>query len=164
MKCFRIAFGALALTVAAALPVEGQATLQNGVTACEEGVYLSAFRVLHPLAQAGDDEAQYYLATIYGFARGVTHDAVEAVLWYRRAAEQGHAQAQYNLASHYEEGRGVDRMPGPRWPHLNRVDEEVERAILEHGLERPSHGARPVPDEFLVKGVQVSSGAVRGVA
>ena len=57
----------------------------------------------------------------------------------------------------------LDRMPGPRGPHPNRVDEEVEKAILEHGLEHPSHGAQRVADELLVKGVQVSSGGVRGV-
>ena len=57
----------------------------------------------------------------------------------------------------------LDRIPGQRGPHPNRVDEEVEKAILEHGLEHPSHGAQRVADELLVKGVQVSSGSVRGV-
>ena len=34
-------------------------------------------------------------------------DAKEAVKWYRKAAEQGHASAQYNLGVAYEVGEGV---------------------------------------------------------
>ena len=32
---------------------------------------------------------------------------MEAVRWYRKAAEQGHAEAQYNLGSCYDNGDGV---------------------------------------------------------
>ncbi len=34
-------------------------------------------------------------------------DYAEAVKWYRKAAEQGHATAQYNLGVMYGNGRGV---------------------------------------------------------
>ena len=34
-------------------------------------------------------------------------DAVQAVKWYRKAAEQGHQKAQYNLALAYATGEGV---------------------------------------------------------
>lgn len=57
----------------------------------------------------------------------------------------------------------IDRLPGARGPHPNRVAPEVERAILEHCLEHPSHGALRVAQELMLKGVQVSSGGVRGV-
>lgn len=57
----------------------------------------------------------------------------------------------------------IDRLPGARSPHPNRVDTAVEQAILEHGLEHPTHGAQRVADELLLKGVQVSAGGVRGV-
>lgn len=57
----------------------------------------------------------------------------------------------------------IDRLPGPRGPHPNRVSEEVEKAILAHCLEHPTHGAQRVADEVLLTGVQVSSGGVRGV-
>ena len=36
-------------------------------------------------------------------------DYVEAVKWYRQAAEQGHAEAQYNLGCGYANGQGVAR-------------------------------------------------------
>jgi transposase InsO family protein len=57
----------------------------------------------------------------------------------------------------------IDRLPGARGPHPNRVSEEVETAILAHGLDHPSHGALRVSQELMLKGVQVSAGGVRGV-
>ena len=57
----------------------------------------------------------------------------------------------------------IDRLPGARGPHPNRVPAEIEEAILAHGLDHPSHGALRVSHELMLKGVQVSSGGVRGV-
>jgi transposase InsO family protein len=57
----------------------------------------------------------------------------------------------------------IDRLPGARGPHPNRVADEVEAAILEHALAHPCHGALRVAQELMLKGVQVSSGGVRGV-
>ena len=57
----------------------------------------------------------------------------------------------------------IDRLPGAREPHPNRVSAEIEEAILAHGLDHPSHGALRVSHELMLKGVQVSSGGVRGV-
>src|SRR5512145_1531198 len=33
----------------------------------------------------------------------------------------------------------VDRLPGPKGPHPNRVSAEIETAILEHALAHPCH-------------------------
>ena len=57
----------------------------------------------------------------------------------------------------------IDRLPGPRNPHPNRVPEAVEQAILEHALAHPCHGPMRVAQELVLRGVQVSSGGVRGV-
>ena len=45
---------------------------------------------------------------------------MEAVRWYRRAAEQGQAGAQNGLGRMYENGRGVrrDRVEAVRWYRL----------------------------------------------
>ena len=40
---------------------------------------------------------------------GVAKDEVEAVNWYRKAAEQGHAQAQANLGWMFQYGLGVSK-------------------------------------------------------
>lgn len=63
----------------------------------------------------------------------------------------------------YGAAGSIDRLPGARGPHPNRVPEEVEQAILDHALEYPSHGPLRVAQELTLKGIQVSSGGVRGV-
>ena len=57
----------------------------------------------------------------------------------------------------------IDRLPGAKGPHPNRVSSEIETAILDHCLNHPSHGALRVSHELVLKGIQVSSGGVRGV-
>ncbi len=57
----------------------------------------------------------------------------------------------------------LDRLPGAKGPHPNRVAAPVEEAILAHALEHPTHGAQRVADELMLRGIQVSSGGVRGV-
>jgi len=57
----------------------------------------------------------------------------------------------------------IDRLPGAKGPHPNRVSEAIERAVLEHALAHPCYGPMRVAQELALKGVQVSSGGVRGV-
>ena len=57
---------------------------------------------------------------------GVARDDAEAGVWYRRAAQQGHAAAQNNLATLYETGQGVarDAAEAARWFRLAAVQGE----------------------------------------
>jgi transposase InsO family protein len=57
----------------------------------------------------------------------------------------------------------IDRLPGAKGPHPNRVGQEIEDAILAHCLDHPCHGAVRVEQELRLQGIQVSSGGVRGV-
>lgn len=61
----------------------------------------------------------------YETGRGVAPDFVEAVQWYRRAAEQGDVTAQRTLGAMYETGRGVaqDLAEAVRW--YRRAAEQV---------------------------------------
>jgi TPR repeat protein len=78
---------------------EKMGNFEKGVEAYENGNYAAAREEFHPLADAGYAKAQYYLGRIYHKGGGgMAQDDVEAVGWYRLAAEQGHAQAQSNLA------------------------------------------------------------------
>ena len=73
---------------------------------------------LRVLAQRGAADAQTELGQRYVAGRdGVERDYGEAVSWYRRAAEQGHAAAQAYLGFSYSTGRGVGRDYGEavRW-------------------------------------------------
>ena len=62
-------------------------------------------------------EAQVLLGGMYGNGRGVPQDEVEAVRWFRLAAEQGNAEAQLYLGVMYSNGRGVpqDDAEAVRW-------------------------------------------------
>lgn len=57
----------------------------------------------------------------------------------------------------------LDRLPGPKGPHPNRVSEDVEKAILEYSLHSPTHGPLRVAQQLVLQNVQVSAGGVRGV-
>jgi len=57
----------------------------------------------------------------------------------------------------------IDKIPGAKDPHPNRVSEEVEKTILDYSLEFPTRGPLRVAQELGLKGIQVSSGGVRGV-
>jgi transposase InsO family protein len=57
----------------------------------------------------------------------------------------------------------VEQKRGPRGPHPSRVSPEIEAAILQYALERPTWGQNRIANELRLKGHQVSPGGVRGV-
>ena len=64
-------------------------------------------RLLRPLAEQGDAEAQYHLGTRYFTGAGVPKDYAEALKWFRLSADQENARGQGALGSMYYMGRGV---------------------------------------------------------
>jgi hypothetical protein len=73
------------------------------------GDYATALRLLRPLAERGNRQAQYNLAVMYANGWGVPQDEAEANRWYRKAAEQGDASAQSLVGSAYLFGRGAPK-------------------------------------------------------
>lgn len=60
------------------------------------------------LAEGGDPQAQYLVGRMHHTGTENQPQNIEqAVSWYRKAAEQGHAQAQFDLGSCYLQGWGV---------------------------------------------------------
>jgi len=57
----------------------------------------------------------------------------------------------------------IDRLPGARGPHPNRVPAEIEAAVLAYCLEAPTHGCLRVAQELALRGHTVSAMGVRGV-
>src|SRR5438874_12072440 len=100
-----IAFAALLSF--AALPAF--TALEDGRDAYQNGDYAAALRLLRPLADAGNPEAQVFIGMSYEFGDGVTKNTAEAVKWYRQAADKGNMDAAYNLGTIYEEGNGVPK-------------------------------------------------------
>ncbi len=80
---------------------------QDAFGAYKSGDYEKAIKLLKPLAESGDPEAQYRLGMMYDNGKGVAEDDARAVQWYRKAAQNGHSNAQYVLGLMYSEGSGV---------------------------------------------------------
>jgi len=68
-------------------------------------------------AANGNAEAQLLLGYCYTSGQGVIKDPLEAVKWYRKAADQENAKAQLLLGSCYASGQGVakDLVEAARW-------------------------------------------------
>ena len=96
--------GAIVLALAAT-PVFA-CDFHKGVEAYNKGDYTAALKILRPLAEGKNSEAQYYLGRMYQKGQGVDKDLGQAERWYRLAAEGGHAKAQYKIAFGYAFGAG----------------------------------------------------------
>jgi TPR repeat protein len=117
-RTFKSAIAALIFAVGFAGSVVA-GPLEDGRAAYRSGNYPTAMRLLRPLADKGNAEAQDYLGTIYTFGEdlGVPRDDAAALTWYRKAANQGYAKAQFNLSFLYMLGRGVpeDQAASTSW-------------------------------------------------
>jgi len=93
----------------AAPPPDDMPAYFKGLDAYHKGDYATALRLLRPLADQGDADAQWSIGHLYAEGGlGVPQDYQQAVLWYRKAAEQGsNAYAQTTLGRMYASGRGV---------------------------------------------------------
>ncbi|NGZ96944.1 MAG: sel1 repeat family protein [Nitrospira sp. WS110] len=90
-------------TVQPSVPLSGE----EPYAALRRGDFRVAAALFLPLAEKGDDQAQYNLGLLYASGLGVMHDFKAAMKWHRLAAGQGHAGAQNALAQIYAKGHGV---------------------------------------------------------
>ena len=80
--------------------------LQEGRAALASKDYARAMGLLKPLAEQGDPKAQFDLGRMSAQGLGVKQDYVEALKWYRKSAEQGHAGSQRGIGALYLGGGG----------------------------------------------------------
>ena len=74
------------------------------------GLSSKSIQELQAKAKNGDINSQYQLGKYYDRRDiGVVEDYKKAVIWYRKAAVQGHAKAQTCLGYCYEVGQGVNK-------------------------------------------------------
>jgi hypothetical protein len=85
------------------------ADFDSGVAAEKRGDYATAVAEWRLLSEQGHREAQYKLALLFSFGKGVPVDFEQAVRWLQRSADQGYPPAQFRLGQHYYGGVGVDR-------------------------------------------------------
>jgi hypothetical protein len=81
-------------------------------------------------AQAGDDDAQFYLGALHSAGVGRPRSDAEAFRWFSRAADQGHAHASLIVAGLYASGRGIakDNVKAYSWAYIvasaSKLDED----------------------------------------
>lgn len=73
----------------------------EGIEAKRQKDYVKAYRLLLPLAQAGDHQAQQIIADFYFAGDGVKRDVRKAVEWYEKAAAGGNINGRRNLGAIY---------------------------------------------------------------
>lgn len=92
------------------MSIDAHSPLEEGIGAFDNGDYIFAFKLLLPLAEAGNAKAQCYLGGMYQGGLGVPADGAQAVRWYLEAARQEidvehiSATAYSNLATIYTVG------------------------------------------------------------
>ena len=87
---------ALLLTSASIQPIFA-ADFAAGVTAYHAEDFQTAYQEWKPLADEGDNAAQYNLGILYQFGLGVEQDVTQAVSWYTKSSEAGFADASLHM-------------------------------------------------------------------
>jgi uncharacterized protein len=115
----RVTLGAILLAMVAVAPATA-GPYQDGMAALGRNDYVTAARILGPLARYGDARAQALLGFMFANGRGVPQNQIEAAIWYCRASEQGNPTAQYMLGLMYDKGHGVrqDYVEAYKWLNL----------------------------------------------
>lgn len=97
---------ALVLSVVC-LAATAWADFQSGRDAYHRGDYATALNELRPLAEQGNDSAQFFLGVSYRYGYGVPKNLEMALHWYRLSSDQGNWLAQNELGVMYQMGDGV---------------------------------------------------------
>lgn len=108
----------------------------------KQAIIPSAVEWYLEMAELGDRDAQYNLASIYETGFGVEVNYKEAVKWYAKAAKQGHAVAQIKLGMMHYLGLGtkVSIIRGKKWireavDNGNPVAKLLQTKVLAHNAE-----------------------------
>jgi TPR repeat protein len=93
------------------------ADLKKGIEAYSVGNYDAAIAEWQPLAENGNADGQFWLATLYANGMGVPQSDEIALKWFSLAADQDHGEAQYNIGLIHANGWGVpmDTDEALRW-------------------------------------------------
>lgn len=106
-------------------------SLPDALRAFDAGNYAEAAKLFRPLAEKGNAEAQFKLATMYYNGNGVPRNYKEAAKLYRLSAEQGHVVAQSNYATMYYKGDGVPKnfVLAHMWKNIAATNSEGDRQL-----------------------------------
>lgn len=100
--------GLLFLGQAVVSDADTPATMDDALYNLRVRNYSTALTQLTPLAEAGDAQAQYRLATLYLKGHGVDRSILIAANWLKKSAAQANANACYQLGKLLEAGRDIE--------------------------------------------------------
>lgn len=89
-------------------PLFAQTAYEQALEAYENENYSRAFELFEPLANGGDDDAQFYMGNMYEYGEGVEQSFEKAYEWFLKSAEAGDLDSQYRVATLYRDGDGVE--------------------------------------------------------
>lgn len=127
--------------------------IEDGEAALDRGDYATALRLWKPLADKGNAEMQFRLGFIHenNIGRRPRQEGLrEALSWYRKAAEQGHAAAQFNVGIMLEYGHGTPADPVQAYMWLDLAatrlkPDDMAQPLAAAGRERV--GAKLTPEQ-----------------
>ncbi len=82
---------------------------QDGLVQYEEGHYHEAFKLIEKVAETGNANAEYKLALMYWYGKGVNVDYEKAFYWCKRAAHQDHMKAAYALSKMFQSDNLIEK-------------------------------------------------------
>ncbi len=82
---------------------------QQAAEAMKQGNFAIAYCLWHPLAEQGDQEAQYNIGWMYHNGYGLSIDDSKALSWWLQAAARGSIDAHHALGELYANGQGVEK-------------------------------------------------------
>jgi|GEM_PF-358066 len=104
---------------------------------------------LNALAESGKIGAQLALASLYEYRK---QDYIQAVKWYRKAAEQKHGYAMFILGKMYESGRGVglSNVEAANW-YRKAAEQGYQDAFysLAHLYESSGNGEKDIAEAII---------------
>ncbi len=156
-KLMKLLFCVAILTTAPAFSFP----LEEGANAYEDGDYETALLKLRPLAEQGDEYAQFYLGKMYQNGWGVPQDYKKAIKWFSESAYRGDATAQFYLGVMYSNGEGVpqDYHQGARFFRMSaeRGDQDSQ-----HNLGVMYAEGLGVPKDYVLGYMWLNIGASNG--
>ena len=120
---------------------------EDGNAAYQRGDYTTAVKLLRPLVEQGNADAQDILAIMYFVGQGVPQNRTEAIRLYRLAAEQGNAHAQDALGFVYLDGVGVkqDYNEAAKWFRKSANQDNIDAQFNLGGMYELGNG---VPQDY----------------
>lgn len=139
-----------ALVLGLAIPVAIAATAeehekdnQKAIKMWEIGNFTEAMALWHKIAEQGYAPAQVWLANTLDYSE--QNEA--AVVWFRKAADQGDPAGEFGLAAMYEKGEGIAQDNGQALTYFTRAAEKnYQDAVFRLALLYKNGGLGLQPD------------------